>query len=160
MPVNTKACLRGMHLTASAVLVEKLATFVEFLDYPLLIRFNPNIPYKTRGNGGFCLRFVVKRVSLDNFFEMVLHTLVSLADFHHPDTNTGVVMYEGEEVPREVQIFGDSVVTNIKSIEEGKRLTEKYGMKIFTHGNGRGIIGALGAIGNVCANTHPIFVPK
>ena len=24
---------------------------VEFLDFPRLIRFNPNIPWKTRGNG-------------------------------------------------------------------------------------------------------------
>ncbi|MGH9987928.1 MAG: tRNA(Ile)(2)-agmatinylcytidine synthase, partial [Nitrososphaeraceae archaeon] len=29
----------------------------EFVDYPLLIRLNPNIPWKTRGNGAVCLRF-------------------------------------------------------------------------------------------------------
>jgi len=28
---------------------------VEFLDYPYLIRFNPNIPWKTRGNGAVAL---------------------------------------------------------------------------------------------------------
>ena len=27
----------------------------EFLDYPLLVRLNPNIPLKTRGNGAVCL---------------------------------------------------------------------------------------------------------
>ena len=27
-----------------------------FIDYPLLVRLNPNIPWKTRGNGGICLR--------------------------------------------------------------------------------------------------------
>ncbi|TLX84935.1 MAG: hypothetical protein E6L01_06950 [Thaumarchaeota archaeon] len=27
-----------------------------FIDYPLLVRLNPNIPWKTRGNGGVCLR--------------------------------------------------------------------------------------------------------
>ncbi len=140
-----------------AVLVENLTSFVEFLDYPLLIRFNPNIPYKTRGNGGFCLRFFAEKVGADRVFEMVLDTLVSLADFHHPDTNTGVVMYEGEKVPREVQLFGESVVTGIKSIEEGRLLAEKYGMRVFTHGNGRGIIGALGAIGNVLRNVDHTY---
>jgi len=28
----------------------------EFVDFPLLIRLNPNIPWKTRGNGAVCLR--------------------------------------------------------------------------------------------------------
>ena len=27
----------------------------EFLDYPYLIRFNPNIPWKTRGNGAVAI---------------------------------------------------------------------------------------------------------
>ena len=29
---------------------------VEFLDYPRLVRFNPNIPWKTRGNGAVGLK--------------------------------------------------------------------------------------------------------
>ena len=29
---------------------------VDFLDYPKLIRFNPNIPWKTRGNGAVSLK--------------------------------------------------------------------------------------------------------
>ena len=29
---------------------------VTFLDYPKLIRFNPNIPWKTRGNGAVGLK--------------------------------------------------------------------------------------------------------
>lgn len=28
----------------------------EFLDYPKLIRFNPNIPWKTRGNGAVSIK--------------------------------------------------------------------------------------------------------
>ena len=32
---------------------------VKFLDYPLLIRLNPNIPWKTRGNGAVCLRIML-----------------------------------------------------------------------------------------------------
>ena len=32
----------------------------QFLDYPLLIRLNPNIPWKTRGNGSVCLRVRIK----------------------------------------------------------------------------------------------------
>src|ERR687886_125338 len=33
---------------------------IQLLDYPLLIRLNPNIPWKTRGNGAICLRVKAK----------------------------------------------------------------------------------------------------
>jgi len=32
----------------------------EFLDFPRLIRFNPNIPWKTRGNGAVSLKIKTK----------------------------------------------------------------------------------------------------
>jgi tRNA(Ile2)-agmatinylcytidine synthase len=40
-----------------ALLVERLlALGAEFIDYPNLIRLNPNAPWKTRGNGAVSLR--------------------------------------------------------------------------------------------------------
>ena len=44
---------KGMCTTYLAYkIVNDLKKFnVEFLDYPRLVRFNPNIPWKTRGNG-------------------------------------------------------------------------------------------------------------
>ena len=33
---------------------------VRFLDYPYLIRFNPNIPWKTRGNGAVAIKIVTE----------------------------------------------------------------------------------------------------
>ena len=35
----------------------------EFLDFPRLIRFNPNIPWKTRGNGAVSIRIKTKNPS-------------------------------------------------------------------------------------------------
>ncbi|MCS7138986.1 MAG: hypothetical protein NZ873_02900, partial [Crenarchaeota archaeon] len=32
---------------------------VKFIDYPLLVRLNPNIPWKTRGNGAVSIRVTV-----------------------------------------------------------------------------------------------------
>ncbi|MDH5495599.1 MAG: DNA-binding protein, partial [Candidatus Bathyarchaeota archaeon] len=41
----------------AALLVEKLQKLgATFNDYPNLIRLNPNVPWKTRGNGALCLR--------------------------------------------------------------------------------------------------------
>ena len=36
---------------------------VEFLDFPRLIRFNPNIPWKTRGNGAVSIKIKTKNTS-------------------------------------------------------------------------------------------------
>jgi tRNA(Ile2)-agmatinylcytidine synthase len=40
-----------------AVLVERLEKLgAAFFDYPYLVRLNPNVPWKTRGNGALSLR--------------------------------------------------------------------------------------------------------
>src|SRR5437763_1745524 len=44
----------------------------KFIDYPLLIRLNPNVPWKTRGNGAVCLRISVK--SHDKIIEYIKNT--------------------------------------------------------------------------------------
>jgi len=55
---DTDSTKGGCTTYLAAVLVEKLAQMhVEFTDYPSLIRLNPNVPWKTRGNGALCLRF-------------------------------------------------------------------------------------------------------
>ena len=36
---------------------------VKFVDYPKLIRFNPNIPWKTRGNGAVSIKIETENPS-------------------------------------------------------------------------------------------------
>ena len=43
-----------MAYTIVDILIKKFK--YNFIDFPLLIRLNPNIPIKTRGNGSVCLR--------------------------------------------------------------------------------------------------------
>ncbi|MHA1407397.1 MAG: hypothetical protein ACTSSG_08465 [Candidatus Heimdallarchaeaceae archaeon] len=38
-------------------IIEQIKEKIEFLDFPRLIRNNPNIPWKTRGNGAIALTF-------------------------------------------------------------------------------------------------------
>src|SRR2546425_377177 len=47
----------------------------KLVDYPLLIRLNPNIPWKTRGNGAVCLRLQVQDVGrvVDHTFELIAY---------------------------------------------------------------------------------------
>jgi len=44
------------HLAFKVVEHLKKKQGAKLVDYPLLIRLNPNIPWKTRGNGAVCLR--------------------------------------------------------------------------------------------------------
>ena len=43
----------------ASLVVDTLEQYgVDFLDYPKLVRLNPNIPYKTRGNGAVSISFI------------------------------------------------------------------------------------------------------
>ena len=55
---DTDSTKGGCTTYLAALLIEELEKLhVEFTDYPSLIRLNPNVPWKTRGNGALCLRF-------------------------------------------------------------------------------------------------------
>ena len=54
---DTDSPRKGCTTYIAALLVEKLEKLItNFIDYPNLIRLNPNVPWKTRGNGAICLR--------------------------------------------------------------------------------------------------------
>src|SRR5438128_8584474 len=55
--VDDTDSLRGMCTTFLATeLVRELTQEYDLIGYPRLVRLNPNIPWKTRGNGAICLR--------------------------------------------------------------------------------------------------------
>ena len=55
---DTDSTRNGCTTYIAALLVEQLEHLhVKFIDYPNLVRLNPNVPWKTRGNGALCLRF-------------------------------------------------------------------------------------------------------
>ena len=45
-----------LHFLAYKIVEQLQKQKVEFVDYPRLIRFNPNIPWKTRGNGAVSMQ--------------------------------------------------------------------------------------------------------
>ena len=55
------------------------------LDYPRLIRFNPDIPWKTRGNGGIAIDCAINRKQLKYFtneLEQKLYTYITVSYTH------------------------------------------------------------------------------
>jgi tRNA(Ile2)-agmatinylcytidine synthase len=127
----------------AAVLAGRLRPF-GIHGYPRLIRLNPNIKYKTRGNAALCL--VLENGPAGVVEEIVVRAVEEYARFEAEGTNPGVVIHEGE-VPADVRAFALRVVRDVVDIPEAMLLAARYGMRVRRFKNGRGVIGALAAIG-------------
>ncbi|HTY90153.1 MAG TPA: tRNA(Ile)(2)-agmatinylcytidine synthase [Methanocella sp.] len=127
----------------AAVLAERLAPF-GLHGYPRLVRLNPNIKYKTRGNAALCL--VLERGPVEEVEKIAVKAVEEYARFEDGNTNPGVVVHEGE-VPDDVRAFALRVVRDVVDIPEALLLAKKHGMRVRRFKNGRGVIGALASIG-------------
>lgn len=137
----------GCTTYVAAVLVEHLIGIgAEFKGYPTLLRLNPNTPWKTRGNAAVCLRLEIDESKYDEIKAHVKSLVDQYGEFDCDNTNPGVVFLKGE-VPDDIKVYSDTVV---KSLIEKKMVTdliEKHGLDHLEYKNGRGLIGALAAIG-------------
>ena len=124
----------------------------DFVDYPLLIRLNPNIPWKTRGNAAVCLR-----LRTHDRKKIVDHVARYVEDESATDAgaNPGVIILASRVVPDVVQEFGRRAMYDILSLEKAKKIARKYdSIDHFLYGNGHGLIGSLAAVGTQLWGDH------
>jgi len=139
----------------TAVLVEELRKFnVEFIDYPGLIRLNPNVPWKTRGNGALCLRF-----NYDTGFEDdIKETATTLWEEHSSvkenGTDPGIVFYRNSKIPDELKAYSKKTETSVVTLKEAMSLIKRLGAEALGFNSCRGIIGALAAIGETLEDDY------
>jgi len=132
-----------------ARLVEQLYKLgVTFTDYPNLLRLNPNVPWKTRGNGAVCLRFLIDDSQLEEVKQCILKEVKQNSKFDCDNTNPGVVFHKGD-VPPIYKEFSKRVISSVVKLDDAKKviregLGEAVGFK-----NERGLIGAIAAIGGL-----------
>ncbi len=140
----------GMCTTyVGAVAIDSLKSQgVKLEGYPKLIRLNPNWKLKTRGNCAIVFTTKVQKHQIPVVKETVLRTVEELAELHIKTTNPGVVFYEGERIPIKLRKFSKKVVQDITTIDEAESLAGEIGAEVHKFKLGRGIIGALAAIGN------------
>ena len=117
---------------------------VEFLDYPRLIRFNPNIPWKTRGNGAVGL--TIKTNEPDKIKQKVKHMVQSYSDTKN-GANPGLVFYQNNPIPKDFASFSELALWKLISRSFAKQFVSKNNLESFYLGNGQGLVGAVGAIG-------------
>ena len=117
---------------------------VELLDYPSLIRFNPNIPWKTRGNGA--VRLTIKTTNPQKIKNKIIQFLVKYSDTKN-GANPGLVFYQNESIPTSFQKFSNLALWKLISRRKAKQFVSENKIDSFYLGNGQGLVGAIGAIG-------------
>lgn len=117
---------------------------VEVLPYPRLVRLNPNIPFKTRGNAAVCLQVEVHDPELA--FNLVSSKVRELSDVAG-GANSGMVFLEDMGL---AQLFGplyQGALSGVVSPHRARRLLTANHVRTFELGNGMGIVGAASSLG-------------
>jgi tRNA(Ile2)-agmatinylcytidine synthase len=136
---------RGLCTTyLAAVLMERLRPLGRVVGWPKLIRLNPCARFKTRGNAA--LSFQLESDRPEEVSEMALQTLLELSDFSGANTNPGLVI--ADDVTQKMRAFYRRAVTEILEIDEARRLLDEEGIWYRGFKKGRGLIGALAAVGS------------
>ena len=137
----------GCTTYVAAVLVEHLIGIgAEFKGYPTLLRLNPNTPWKTRGNAAVCLRLEIDESKYIEIRDHVKALVDEFGEFDCDNTNPGVVFLKGD-VPDDIKEYSDTVVKSLVEKKTATDLIEKHELEFLEYKNGRGLIGALAAIG-------------
>jgi len=115
--------------------------------HPRLIRLNPFAPFKTRGNGAIAFNLSLNSgKDAEKAKKLILNQVENLSELQHKNTNPGVVFYDGIITP-ELKTYSMTTVQKIVTIEDAQKLAVQVGAQFHKFKNGRGIIGALAAIG-------------
>ena len=117
---------------------------VSFLDFPYLIRFNPNIPWKTRGNGAVGL--TISTNDPQKIKQLIKNLIQRYSDTKN-GANPGLVFLEKEKIPDEFKEFSSKALWKLIRRDDAKKFISKYNLDSFYLGNGQGLVGSIGAIG-------------
>ena len=150
-------------------IIQKITKKYEIIGYPRLVRLNPNIPWKTRGNGALCLHVgqlggKIKRKigeingqdmfcsltftnELDESEQKHLATIVketvdAQARIDDENTNPGYVLLLKKP---DVELY-QNAVTKIVTLDEVQNILNNQQARFKGYKNSRGLIGATAAV--------------
>jgi tRNA(Ile2)-agmatinylcytidine synthase len=118
----------------------------EVIGFPRLIRLNPTIPFKTRGNGA--VSFLVEAPDFEHVREIVDGVIRENSCLSHENTNPGVVFVRDEiSILDYLTKFSLKAVRDVVSLDEAHFIIGKFMIPHLKYKKGRGLIGALAAVG-------------
>ncbi|MGB9133916.1 MAG: tRNA(Ile)(2)-agmatinylcytidine synthase [Methanosarcina sp.] len=140
---------KGMCTTyLGALLLEELQAYGTVEALPLLVRLNPTIPYKTRGNAALALK--LKTDCPEKVISHVVSRIEELARMECEKTNPGAVFILEKDYESLKPVLGrflKEAVRDVIEIRKAKSLISEYGIPSQGFKNGRGLIGSLAACG-------------
>lgn len=137
--------------TASKILdeLQKSDPTINFIGYPRLIRLNPNIPIKTRGNAAISIS-IETTLEPSKVFEIAKSIVIADKDANlgEPHKKPGLVMKVGELEKNEIYSQGLQTVLTLENIGFSKLVDSYYPE------NANGLIGALCALYSDLSEDH------
>jgi tRNA(Ile2)-agmatinylcytidine synthase len=120
--------------------------------YPRLVRLNPNIPFKTRGNAAVCVEFEASSEALrDDAFRAAEALLEAEADVANGANPALVMVPEDSDLSFFRKLYQRALagMVNHRSVA---RAVSEMGARLRFLGNGMGVVGAAASLGFSCAS--------
>ncbi|MBO3801492.1 MAG: tRNA(Ile)(2)-agmatinylcytidine synthase [Thermoproteota archaeon] len=119
-------------------------------NYPHLVRLNPNIPYKTKGNGAVKIEYEVSEMKKEDIIQKAIEIVKENSYMDYEGTDPAIA-FSFNEVNEELYNFYLKALTTPVTEELAIDLAKKNGIKIINlkESSKKGIVGALAALGAV-----------
>jgi tRNA(Ile2)-agmatinylcytidine synthase len=114
------------------------------LPYPRLVRLNPNIPFKTRGNAAVCLK--MEAPDADEAFELISAKVRELSDVQGGANSGLVLLDDGLDLQPFRALYHDALA-GVVNPHRARETVEGAGGRTLELGNGMGIVGAASSLG-------------
>jgi tRNA(Ile2)-agmatinylcytidine synthase len=152
---DTDSTRGGCTTYIAALLTAELKQLgAKFLDYPNLIRLNPNVPWKTRGNGALCLRVEFDAALEEQIKETAVCLVEEYSDLSCKGTDPAIVFLKTAHVPAELTAFAKRAETTIVTPQEALKLIQHFGAEALAYNTQQGLVGALAAIGETLQDDY------
>jgi len=132
--------------TAAVLFQELLGRGFKPSDFPWLVRLNPNIPWKTRGNGALAIHFFIDEEQIEDVHRIAMETVdkTTVASAH--GTDPAIAFLKGQ-VPRALHEYSTRALHDVLSVREARAVARRAGAEVHALMGVRGLIGSLAAIG-------------
>jgi tRNA(Ile2)-agmatinylcytidine synthase len=144
---DTDSRERGMCTTYVAdTIARRLTDTGATVERVLLIRCNPAVEHKTRGNAALAIH---TDAGVQRAFDIAGEVVGEIAETADDRTNPGIVVASGHptDVPDEVMRFAREAARGHHTRVDARQRIETAGYRSEGWKNGRGVIGALAAVG-------------
>ncbi len=139
--------------TAALIFQQLVPKGLNPLDYPWLVRLNPNIPWKTRGNGALSIHFNLEEEQIADARKIALAAVEKTADLAQRSTDPALAFLKGP-VPSMLREFSTRALHDVLSVREARRIAGAIGAEVYLLKGSRGLIGALASIGADLGQDH------